>query len=272
MDFSKNYNIPEMPSGPVEWPAIFNTMKDLLEAGRTIKITAGEALTAGQPVKYPDSAGNVYKAKNTDPLLGIVKADIALAADGHAYSAFGNEITNSSWAWTAGGAVYVGTVAGTLTQTKPSPEAIPIAFANTVTSIVLLRPPISGISGTVKAIYDFATLGGAIGTIGLGVIIPINTMITRAWYEVLTTCVSATDAATIALSIPTDGVGGIVAAIAIDDVSNPWDAGIHETIQTGPVANFSVKTTAPRELSIDIAVEVLTAGKFVLFADYAISE
>lgn len=123
-----------------------------------------------------------------------------------------------------------------------------------------------------RATYDFAEHGGAIGQIGLGVTLPDNAIVTRAWYEVLTTLTSAADTATISIDIPTDDVAGIVAAIAIGDVSNPWDIGRREAIQTGTVANFSEKTSAARELSITIAVQAVTAGRFILFAEYVVSD
>lgn len=149
-----------------------------------------------------------------------------------------------------------------------------IRVGGTFYTLLLDNPASDGLQATriARATYDFAVDGGAISTIGLGVTIPDNAIITRAWYEVITTLTSATDAATIALSIPTDDVAGIVAAIAISDASNVWDAGIFEAIQTGTVANFSTKTTAARELSAVIAVEAVTAGKFILFAEYVVSD
>ena len=124
----------------------------------------------------------------------------------------------------------------------------------------------------VRATYDFAEHGGAISTIGLGETLPDNAIVTRSWYEVITTLTSAGDNATVSIDIPTDDVAGILAAIAIDDGTNPWDAGLFEGIQDGTVANFSTKTTAARELSITIAVEAVTAGKFVLFCEYVVSD
>ncbi len=125
-----------------------------------------------------------------------------------------------------------------------------------------------------RATYDFAEHGGAVSVIGLGVTLPDNAIVTRAWYEVLTTCHSPTtpDAATISISIPADDVDGILAAIAISDGTNPWDAGLHEAIQDGTVANFSTKTTAAREISIEIAVEALDAGNFIVFLEYVVSD
>jgi len=122
-----------------------------------------------------------------------------------------------------------------------------------------------------RATYDFAVDGGAQGDIGLGETLPDNAVIVRAWYEVITTLESSTDAATIALTIPTDDVAGIVAATAISAATD-WDAGNHEAIQDGTAANFAEKCTAAREITATIAVEDVTAGKFILFAEYVVSD
>ncbi len=140
--FTRNYNAPLMPLGPVEWPSIFNTLINLIEAGRTVRVTAGEALAAGEAVQPPRAADSrVFRANNTHNFLGITRAAIALGAEGFVFVGLGNEITVGS-AWTIGGLVFVGTAAGSLTQTRPTSEAVPIGYANTATSIVLLRPVI----------------------------------------------------------------------------------------------------------------------------------
>jgi len=123
-----------------------------------------------------------------------------------------------------------------------------------------------------RATYDFAVDGGATSSIGMGVTLPDNAIVTRAWYEVISTLTSSGDSATIALTIPTDDVAGIVAATAIDAGGDVWDAGYHEAIQDGTAAAFSVKTTAARELTVTIAVEAVTAGAFVLFCEYVVSD
>ena len=65
----------------------------------------------------------------------------------------------------------------------------------------------------------------AIGAHGLGVYLPAKAVITRAWIDVVETFASAgADAGTIALHA--QSAGDIVAAIAISDSSNVWDAGI----------------------------------------------
>ncbi len=125
-----------------------------------------------------------------------------------------------------------------------------------------------------RATYDFDEHGGAQGVIGLGVTLPDNAIVTRAWYEVLTTLQSGGGgAATVSIDIPTDDVAGIVAAIAISDGTNPWAAGLHDAIQTGTLANFAEKCTAARQISITVAGgQDLTAGKFILFAEYVVSD
>jgi hypothetical protein len=100
--------------------------------------------------------------------------------------------------------------------------------------------------------------------------LPDNAMVVRAYYTVMTTFTSATDAATISIGIPTDDAAGIVAAIAISNGANPWDAGNAEGIQDGTAANFSEVCTAERAITFTVAVEALTAGKVILFLEYVI--
>ena len=124
-----------------------------------------------------------------------------------------------------------------------------------------------------RGTFDFAVDGGGTGAHGLGATIPDNSIVTRSWYEVLTTFQSpTTDAATIALGIPTDDAAGILAAVDINDGGNPFDAGLHEGIQDGAAANFTTKTTAARELTLTIGVEDITAGAMVVFCEYVVSD
>lgn len=144
---------------------------------------------------------------------------------------------------------------------------------------------------TATAIYDTSLNDSAgvsnktIAAHGLGVYIPTKAIITNAFYEVLTTFTSATDAATIALSA--QSAGDLKAAIAISNASNVWDAGVAgclpgsyaERTVAGDTAILDaaskaasyVKCTAERELTATVAVEALTAGKLILFVEYYIS-
>ena len=119
--------------------------------------------------------------------------------------------------------------------------------------------------------YDFAVDGGAIGNLNLGTrdhTIPDNGVVVGGMIDVLTTFTSATDAATIAVRV--EGADDIVAAIAISDVSNVWDAGRQDVIPT-MAGSTGVKTTAARRVRVDIAVEALTAGKMSVFLYYVVS-
>lgn len=142
------------------------------------------------------------------------------------------------------------------------------------------------------AIYDTAGNDSAgvsnktIAAHGLGVYIPDKAVVTRFWYDVVTTFTSATDAGTIAYKA--QSANDLLSAIAISDATNVHDAGIHAGLPGYPslgadaahdtqpevaalfAATF-IKMTAERELTATVAVEALTAGKAVLFVEYYIS-
>lgn len=138
------------------------------------------------------------------------------------------------------------------------------------------------------ATYDVAVDGGAIGAHGLGVFIPDNAIITNAWIDVVTTFTDGdTDAATIALHL--QSAGDLVAAIAISNATNVWDAGIRGTLVNNPnlgadaahdtalevialYAATKLKLTAEREVTATVATAALTAGKMNIFIEYVISE
>jgi len=100
--------------------------------------------------------------------------------------------------------------------------------------------------------------------------LPDNAVVVRSYYYVATTFTSAADTATISIGYATDDVAGIVAAIAINDGTNPWDAGWHEGIQVYTAATFSEACTAARAIDFTVAVQALTAGKLTLFLEYVI--
>ncbi len=123
---------------------------------------------------------------------------------------------------------------------------------------------------------------------GLGVHLPDNAIVTRAWVDVVTTFTSAgADAGTIALHV--QGANDLVNAIAISDGSNVWDAGAHGCLPLAPnlgadaahdtqlevialMAALQIKLTAERELTVTVGGQALTAGKLVLYVEYVISD
>ena len=109
-----------------------------------------------------------------------------------------------------------------------------------------------------------------IGTYQLiGDAIPAGAIITRAWYQVLTTFTSAgADAGTIAISIP-GATGDVVAAVAISNGANPWDAGVFNSAVTAPGTGITTAVgSAAAHINVAVAVQALTAGNMVIFVEY----
>lgn len=152
----------------------------------------------------------------------------------------------------------------------------------------------SGLATCYKAVAIFDTAANdssgasnkTIAAHGLGVYIPIKAVITKFYYDVVTTFTSATDAGTIAYSA--QGANDLLSAIAISDATNVHDAGLHAGLPGYPnlgadaahdsqvenaalnAATF-IKLTVERELTATVAVEALTAGKAVLCVEYFVS-
>ena len=120
-----------------------------------------------------------------------------------------------------------------------------------------------------KAEYDFATDGGAISAISLGVTIPDNAIIVGGFVEVITTCTSATDAGTGALHVLS--ANDIVSALDIDDAGAPWDAGMKDIVPDA-TGSTAIKLTSAKAITFTIAVEAFTAGKFNVWLRYVMGE
>lgn len=120
-----------------------------------------------------------------------------------------------------------------------------------------------------RATYDFDVDGGAISNIDIGGEIPVNAIITRAYLQVSETLTSATDAAVVGIRVNGASPVAIVTGIAINDVSNPWDAGLQEGIQDGTMANADA-VAETGQIQVTIATEAVTAGKFVAFLEYVV--
>lgn len=123
------------------------------------------------------------------------------------------------------------------------------------------------VSKSVEGIFDVVLQGGAIAVYELGALVPAGAIIRQAYYEVLTTFVTAgSDAGTIALKA---GSTTLVTAVAVSDGSNPWDAGIKACIQVGTAATMS-KISTDSNLTLTIAGQIASAGKLRLFVEYVI--
>lgn len=123
-----------------------------------------------------------------------------------------------------------------------------------------LSVPNSALSGTATATtgankleqvavaeYSFATNGGAISTISLGIQLPDNALVSSVTTEIVTAPTSAGSTGTIKLVLPTDG----------DLTANLTADGAAVSVNT---SNLIKKTTAARNLSVTIATAAITAG------------
>ena len=151
-------------------------------------------------------------------------------------------------------------------------------FDNTVSATQLNHynqySPIEGLAavaqkskGCLRATYDFAVGGGAIGAVtlkddfGNDAKLPDNAIITQTFIDAVTVPTSL-GAATIAVSSG-QGAGDIKAAAGFAGYT-----GLVAGLQVdGLVANM-LKLTANRTLVIDIAVAALTAGKFHVMVEF----
>lgn len=126
-----------------------------------------------------------------------------------------------------------------------------------------------GVCQRAIGVYD-STKGFTAGAHVLGPVVPINAFVSGAWYFVKTTFTSAADTATLAVSL--QAANDIVSAIAIGDVTNPWDATSLPVEGISKVEDSStwLRTTAARSLTVTTAVQTITAGSMTVWLDYVI--
>jgi hypothetical protein len=172
---------------------------------------------------------------------------------------------------------------------KDVPMQAPDFFVTNKSGVTAVKRIGTTVEKVAVACYDVSGGdSGAIGAHALGVYIPAKAIILDAWIDVVTTFTDGVDdSATIAASI--QSAGDLVAAIAIADTSNVWDAGVRGTLRTAPnlgadaahdsalevialIAATKLKTTAVREITVTSAVAALTAGKMNIFVKYVISD
>lgn len=124
----------------------------------------------------------------------------------------------------------------------------------------------SAVERIARAQYSFASEGGAVGDIGLGVTLPDNAIVVGGMIETTTTCTSG-GSATIALKLNSGGDLSAAAAIS----GGAGQAGVHDIIpdNTGSTA---VKLTAARELTLTVATAALTAGVLNVWLRYFVAE
>jgi hypothetical protein len=133
----------------------------------------------------------------------------------------------------------------------------------------------NGITSTLKqslAIhYDFATDGGAIGTIQLrGGVLPVNAIITNAWLEVTTAFLPVTTS-TFAIGLTGATTALRTAVIATTAPAIDAAARVGVIAPQTPSSFVAKSTTVNRNFVGTIASGAFTAGAFVLHVDYVVS-
>ncbi len=119
----------------------------------------------------------------------------------------------------------------------------------------------------VRADYDFAVQGGAVGTINLlgSTAIPANSVILDGYLEVLT-AVTSGGAGTMSLGVEANG--DVVAQAAVSGA--PWSTTGRKSIHPAATGAASLKTTVARDVAMVIGTAALTAGKFSVYMKYLI--
>ena len=242
--------------GSIELDKLENVTDGQMIVGSATNVPTAVAMS-GDVAIINDGTSTIQEGAVEDSMIeGLAAGQIILGVDGTAANNL-KAVLSGDVTMDAAGAVTIG--AGAVEE---SMIAVPNVDALNVKRIA-------------RATYDYTEHGGAVSTIGLGVTVPDDAIVTRTYYEVITTLTSnaANDAATISFDIPVDDVAGLVAATAISAGGNIWDAGYHDGIQDGTAAAFAVKTTAARELSITIGVEAIDAPGIVVFiCEYVVTQ
>jgi hypothetical protein len=143
MSYTTDYNLPQMPSGPVDWPAIYNDLVSKVEVGRTIKLTAATTITRGKCF-YIDTNGKAAIATSASDIMGIWQtSSTGMNADGYG-QIDGTLIDTHGMPL---GALLYSNASGALT-TVTSTSKIAIASATSSTKIVIKRKDATASSGS----------------------------------------------------------------------------------------------------------------------------
>lgn len=233
--------------------------------GETFTAVAGGALTSGTPT---DLGAGVVVVPDATVASGAVVSQIAQGnfRFPKVSAAIASSVHGAAETITLGMGMFWDATNGVATQKAIGPYLGPATKAAAsgaayVEVLVGLGTQLPGVR-VVTGVLD-QTLNSAIGVHTLpGGQVPAGWIAIAYGYRVITTFTSATDAATIALGVATDGAAGLKAALAISNGANPYDAGVIGLV----TAAAPVFATAARSLVATVAVEALTAGKLTVHA------
>lgn len=115
--------------------------------------------------------------------------------------------------------------------------------------------------GDTKRIIQYQVKGAkSIGVHPLQVQLPKGSVITNAWYDVIST---VTAGATLALGVDSDSPAGILAAVS---AGTGFTIGLFDAIPDNTATNM-IKTTDKRSIILTVSVAPITEGSFNLFLE-----
>lgn len=190
---------------------------------------------------------------------------------GNIFAAMKDRANNRVWDLVGSGAPTDGTSGTAAGLAGPGSTYVDIATGIRYSNMGTLASPIwtsigtvsglggLGVTGNAKMTYDFATDGGAVSTITPtnSPTLPINSIILGGTIDI-TTQLTSGGAATIALGL---GSGAQVAALKAATAVASWTVGQLAMIPVFTAASY-VKVAAATRLTMTIAAQPLTAGKF----------
>jgi hypothetical protein len=215
----------------------------------SISNTGVAAIGSGVIVNADVSGSAAIAYSKLNLALGIVNADVSASA----------AIDYSKLATLTSGNILVGSVGNVATSVAMSGDATIVASgALSLAGFTHTTEGLNKIEKMAVAIYDFAVDGGAQSTIGSGVTLPDNAIVTKVVEDVYTALTSAGSGATIKLTLPTDG------DLSVDVTADGTNVAVASVLPSGT----PVKTTAARELSFVVGTEAITAGAVRYFVYY----
>lgn len=249
-----------------------------LSTGDITSVVAGAGMTGGGT-----SGAVTLNVIATDSTVTVAADGIKVATGGitNTEVSASAAIAFSKLAALSDGNILVGSAGNVATSVNPSGDVdVSNTGAFTIAAGAVTNAKVAdstgasalGIRKSATVVYDFAVDGGVAGNIVLtgAPTIPDNAVVWLESYDVITTCTSATDAATIALGFATDGA--ISTAVAISAGANAWDAGAFAAGTGGTASPLPKKLTAARVPGLVVAGgENLTAGKIVFQLAYWVS-
>ena len=157
-------------------------------------------------------------------------------------------------------------ITGTLSVSETLTASGGLAATGGITGVPTSSEGLTG-RGVARATYSFASEGGAVGAVSLGVTIPDNAIMYDGYIDVTSPILPMTNDTTIAIGV--NAANDILAAVL---ATNTFAAnGIKATVPLGTAAS-AVKATNALPVKVTIGTSPVTGGVFTVFLEYDIGD